>query len=211
MIGVRLAHLVHLPVGFAERTEQVFHMVSHLVGDDVGVGEISVSSSWLFICVKKRQVDVASGRLNNRMGLRKPRLRRMSFSRYWWTIPVWAVYCAPSSGTRPSKHPSVPARIVENFASPPLRPGEFLFLLWRCLFLQSCNPPTCWTTSMGFPPMSHVISARTMIPPMPLTPTFEPVLMPRRSLHCCFLCVRLISFSLILDLFSDKILIYLQI
>ena len=47
-VGFGFAHLVHLLVGPVENPQQIFHMMAHLVGYDISVGEISVSSELTF-------------------------------------------------------------------------------------------------------------------------------------------------------------------
>ena len=41
-----------------QNARQVFHMVSYLMGNDVGVGKVAVSTQLLLHFRKERQVDV---------------------------------------------------------------------------------------------------------------------------------------------------------
>ena len=57
-VGVGLGHLGHLAMGLAEGAKQVLHMVAHLMGDDIGIGEIPVGAELLPHRGEEAEVDV---------------------------------------------------------------------------------------------------------------------------------------------------------
>ena len=57
-IGFGLAHPRHLLMGFPQGSQQVLHMVAHLVGNHVGIGEISARTQLAFHTGEKGEVDI---------------------------------------------------------------------------------------------------------------------------------------------------------
>ena len=58
LVGLHLVHLAHLLVCLVECAQEVLHVVTHLVGDDVGIGEVTVGSQLRLHLGEEREVDV---------------------------------------------------------------------------------------------------------------------------------------------------------
>ena len=58
LVGRNLVGLVHLLMGLAQYAQQVLHVVAHLMGDDVGIGEVAVGTQLPLHGGEEAQVDV---------------------------------------------------------------------------------------------------------------------------------------------------------
>ena len=57
-VGFAPAHPRHLLMGFPQGSQQVLHMVAHLVGNHVGIGEIPARAQLAFHAGEEGEVDI---------------------------------------------------------------------------------------------------------------------------------------------------------
>ena len=57
-VALLLAHTAHLLMGVVEYSQQILHMVSHLVCNDVGIGKVAIGTQLSLHLCEEGEVDV---------------------------------------------------------------------------------------------------------------------------------------------------------